>query len=85
MKLDCLLDSMNAELRARLQRAVETGKWDNGLPLSTEQREQAMQLLIAYDRRHKSGNPRIGPIVARPAQCGSTAAADAMQPLSIQD
>ncbi|RUO81286.1 DUF1315 domain-containing protein [Idiomarina tyrosinivorans] len=52
MQFDDLLQSMSLETYQRLVAAVETGRWPDGNPLSTEQRENALQLVMAYQSRY---------------------------------
>lgn len=60
MSIQKLLESITPEAYRGMQFAVETGKWPNGLSLSAEQREQCLQLIIAYDLTHKDEQERVG-------------------------
>lgn len=60
MTLDELIQSITPEIYERMKRAVEIGKWDNGLPLSNDQHQQCLQAIIAYDNMHKSEHDRVG-------------------------
>lgn len=55
-----LIDTMSPEIYQRLQRAVELGKWPDGKPVTTEQRENAMRAIIAWGERHLSEQERVG-------------------------
>jgi len=52
MQFDDLIQSMNQDVYERLVQAVETGKWPDGNRLSDEQRENSIQLVMAYQARY---------------------------------
>ncbi|MDV6315133.1 YeaC family protein [Idiomarina sp. HP20-50] len=54
MKFDDLIKNMNQEIYERLVQAVETGKWPDGNRLSDEQKENSIQLIMAYQARYAS-------------------------------
>ncbi|MGM0905405.1 MAG: YeaC family protein [Pseudomonadota bacterium] len=54
MQFDDLIKAMNQEVYERLVHAVETGKWPDGNRLSDEQRENSIQLVMAYQARYAS-------------------------------
>ncbi len=62
MEFDDLIGSITPEAYQNLKRAVELGKWPDGVRLSQEQREQCMQAVIAYDTKHQTEEERIGQI-----------------------
>ncbi|MCL4165147.1 UNVERIFIED_CONTAM: hypothetical protein GTU68_015184, partial [Idotea baltica] len=47
-----MIESMSPEVYQSLRQAVEIGKWPDGRPVSREQRENAMQAIIAWGQRH---------------------------------
>ncbi|ENX3945216.1 YeaC family protein [Photobacterium damselae] len=51
MNMDSLLDTMTPTIYEQLSRAVETGKWANGVQLTDEQRSNAMQVMMIYQSR----------------------------------
>ncbi len=55
-----MIESMTAETYASLRRAVELGKWPDGRKLTPEQREHAMQAVIAWGQQHLSEQERVG-------------------------
>ncbi|MEP5567708.1 MAG: DUF1315 family protein [Halioglobus sp.] len=55
-----MIDSMTPEVYQSLRRAVELGKWPDGQALNPEQRENAMQAIIAWGQRHLSEQEQIG-------------------------
>ena len=61
MDIKDILAAMTPEVVAHLKRAIETGRWDNGTPLTPEQKEQSLQSLIAYEHHHQlPESQRIG-------------------------
>ncbi|MEZ8141763.1 hypothetical protein A1OO_04825 [Enterovibrio norvegicus FF-33] len=54
MDIEQLLSSITPEAYDRLSFAVETGKWPEGTPLSQEQRDHAMQVVMLYQSRHNT-------------------------------
>jgi uncharacterized protein YeaC (DUF1315 family) len=55
-----LIETMPPELYQRLVQAVERGKWPDGRVLSPEQRENALQAIIAWGERHLEETERVG-------------------------
>lgn len=55
-----MIDSMTPEVYQNLRRAVELGKWPDGQPLNPQQRENAMQAIIAWGKRHLPEQDQIG-------------------------
>jgi uncharacterized protein YeaC (DUF1315 family) len=68
MDFQQLIESITPEIYSNLKRAVETGKWPDGAPLTAEQREHSLQAIIAYDARHKSEEERVGYIPPKPSK-----------------
>lgn len=48
MQIEVLLKSMSPEIYLRIRESVETGKWLDGKPLTSEQRETCMQAVMMY-------------------------------------
>lgn len=51
MQFDDLINSMTPEVYERLAKSVETGKWPDGNKLTDEQRDNSLQLVMAYQAR----------------------------------
>ncbi|RUO65269.1 hypothetical protein SAMN06297229_1343 [Pseudidiomarina planktonica] len=62
MKFDDLIASISRETFERLVTAVETGRWPDGAMLSEPQKEQTLQLIIAYQAKYLPGDEpfRVG-------------------------
>ena len=70
MKFAELVNSLTPEQYESLKRAVELGKWPDGRLLADEQRQTSLQVLIAYDSRHKAAADRIGHVpLEKPTEC----------------
>lgn len=70
MKFAELVSSLTPEQYESLKRAVELGKWPDGRVLADEQRQTSLQVLIAYDLRHKDEGDRIGYVpLDKPTEC----------------
>ena len=70
--LQTLLENITPAIYEALKRAVELGKWPNGLRLTTEQREICLQAVIYYDGRFKQAHERVGYIQPEEHEhCGS--------------
>lgn len=52
MALDEMIAAMTPEVYQRLVTAVETGKWADGVALTTEQKENSLQLVLLWQARH---------------------------------
>ncbi|KAA9002067.1 DUF1315 family protein [Affinibrenneria salicis] len=52
MQLSDLLNAMTPEIYQRLATAVELGKWPDGVPLSAEQKENSLQMVMLWQARH---------------------------------
>ncbi|NPE60663.1 DUF1315 family protein [Dickeya dadantii] len=54
MQLDDLINSMTPEIYQRLVTAVELGKWPDGVPLTAEQKENALQMVMLWQARNNA-------------------------------
>ena len=55
-----MIESMTPEMYQNLRRAVELGKWPDGQQLSPEQKQNALQAVIAWGERHLPETERVG-------------------------
>ena len=55
-----MIDTMSPDIYRSLVRAVELGKWPDGKPLTPEQRENALQAIIAWGEKHLAETERVG-------------------------
>lgn len=54
MNVDELVNSLTPEVYQRLVTAVELGKWPDGVALTTEQKENSLQLVMLWQARHNT-------------------------------
>jgi uncharacterized protein YeaC (DUF1315 family) len=55
-----LIETMSPEVYQNLKQSLELGKWPDGKPLTTEQRHNAMQAVIAWGEWHLPEEERVG-------------------------
>ncbi len=55
-----LIETMSPQIYQSLLRSMELGKWPDGKALTTEQRANAMQAIIAWGERHLVEQDRVG-------------------------
>lgn len=51
MDVEQLVENMNEALYVRLRDAVETGRWPDGQPLTPQQKEDSLSLVMMYQAR----------------------------------
>ncbi|WP_110027346.1 YeaC family protein [Mangrovibacter plantisponsor] len=51
MDFEAVLSTMTPEIYQRLATAVELGKWPDGVPLTQEQKENCLQLVMLWQQR----------------------------------
>lgn len=54
MDLDQIVNSMTPEIYQRLATAVELGKWPDGVALTSEQKENSLQLVMLWQSRNNT-------------------------------
>ncbi|MFP1891414.1 YeaC family protein [Lonsdalea quercina] len=52
MQIEDVLKAMTPEIYQRLVTAVELGKWPDGVALTAEQKDNAMQMVLLWQSRH---------------------------------
>ena len=55
-----LIEDMTPEIYRSLKRSVEIGKWPDGRPVNPEQRQAALQAVIAWGKLHLPENEQVG-------------------------
>jgi uncharacterized protein YeaC (DUF1315 family) len=55
-----LIATMSPETYQSLVRSVELGKWPDGRTVTAQQRENAMQAIIAWGEKHLPEQDRVG-------------------------
>ncbi|KZX66393.1 hypothetical protein A3724_09530 [Alcanivorax sp. HI0033] len=78
---DELIAAMTPEVCDNMRRAIETGKWADGRPLTREQRETCLQAVIAWEARNLPEEQRTGYMEQ---QCKSEGEAQEEQPVILR-
>ncbi|MFA7554218.1 MAG: DUF1315 family protein [Spongiibacteraceae bacterium] len=60
MDFEQLINNITPEIHANLKRAIEIGKWPNGVALSAKQKELSMEAVINYEQRFVAETERVG-------------------------
>ena len=55
-----LIDTITPELYRTLKNAIETGRWENGIVLTSNQKAHCLQAIIAWEARHLPEQERTG-------------------------
>lgn len=55
-----LVENMTPEIYKSLKRSVEIGKWPDGSTLTREQRQAALQAVIAWGQLHLPEDEQVG-------------------------
>jgi len=55
-----LIEDMTPEIYRSLKRSVEIGKWPDGRPVNPQQRQAALQAVIAWGKLHLPDNEQVG-------------------------
>ncbi|WP_348719479.1 DUF1315 family protein [uncultured Alcanivorax sp.] len=78
---DDLIAAMTPEVCDNMRRAIETGKWADGRPLTREQRETCLQAVIAWEARNLPEEQRTGYMEQ---QCKSGEEEPEAQPVTLR-
>lgn len=54
MSIEQIIDTMTPDVYQRLMTAVELGKWPDGTPLTAEQKENSLQLVMLWQARYNT-------------------------------
>jgi uncharacterized protein len=79
-----MIKQMTPQVYRQLQRAVEVGKWPDGRALTPQQRENALQALIAWGQQHLKPEQRVG-YIDKGHKAGDTCDEPAETPLNWKD
>lgn len=79
-----LVETMTPEVYQNLKRAVELGKWPDGRPVTAEQRQNALQAVIAWGKLHLEATERVG-YIDRGHKSGDSCDDPQETPLNWQD
>ena len=66
MDIDRILEKVTPQIHEAMQKAVATGRWANGVELTAAQRENCLQVIIAWDLRNRATEERVGWLPEKP-------------------
>ena len=85
--LEHLLQMISPDIHAKLRRAVEIGRWEDGTRLRPDQVEHCLQAIIAWEQQHLPPEQRIGHMEdacrSKRDESEDQAPADAIQRLNL--
>jgi uncharacterized protein YeaC (DUF1315 family) len=79
-----LIATMSPETYQSLVRSVELGKWPDGRTVTAQQRENAMQAIIAWGERHLPEQDRVG-YIEKKEKAGDSCDAPLETPLNWKE
>ncbi|MGJ3494262.1 hypothetical protein PsalN5692_02973 [Piscirickettsia salmonis] len=53
MNYETLINALDITTIEKMKHALETGKWADGNPLSAQEQERCMQLILAFEQQHQ--------------------------------
>ncbi|WP_299596256.1 DUF1315 family protein [uncultured Microbulbifer sp.] len=68
--LDDLLKILNPQIVGSLKRAIELGKWPNGVTLTEQQKSLCGEAIAHWEQRHAAPESRAGYVPPKATPCG---------------
>ncbi|MEP0203046.1 MAG: DUF1315 family protein [Halioglobus sp.] len=78
------IDKMSPEIYENLKKALEQGRWPDGRPMTSQQREHALAAVIAWGELHLPEHERVG-FIDRGKKTGAFEAQTRETPLTWKD
>lgn len=69
MGLQQLLDNLNPQIIGSLKRAIELGKWPNGVAVTAEQRSLCAEAVANWERRNLPQESQVGYVPPKKTPC----------------
>lgn len=70
MSFEELLNNLNPQIIGSLKRAIELGKWPNGLAVTAEQRQLCAEAVANWERRKLPPQAQVGYVPPKETPCG---------------
>lgn len=67
--LDELLQNLNPQIVGSLKRAIELGKWPNGVALSAQQKMLCAEAVAYWEQKHSAPAERVGYVPPKATPC----------------
>ncbi|WGL18246.1 DUF1315 family protein [Microbulbifer bruguierae] len=74
--LDDLLKILNPTIVASLKRAIELGKWPNGVVITDTQKSLCAEAVAYWEQSHSAPESRVGYIPPKATPCGDKSSDD---------
>lgn len=68
--LEDLLQILNPQVVGSLKRAIELGKWPNGVALTEDQKSLCGEAVAQWEMRHMDPQSRVGYVPPKATPCG---------------
>ena len=69
MDIQKINQSVTPDIYRKFKTAIEIGKWQDGKPLSKEQKAICLQAVIAYEHLHVAEQDRVGYVPPKKTSC----------------
>ncbi|SEA48540.1 YeaC family protein [Microbulbifer marinus] len=69
MSFEQLLNNLNPQIIGSLKRAIELGKWPNGVALTDEQRSLCGEAVANWERRNLPAESQVGYVPPKKTPC----------------
>ncbi|AMX01611.1 YeaC family protein [Microbulbifer thermotolerans] len=83
MSFEELLNNLNPEIIGSLKRAIELGKWPNGVVLTEEQRKLCVEAVVTWERGNLPPEAQVGYVPPKDSPCGDKDEAQTLQWISV--
>lgn len=70
MSFEELLRNLNPQVIGSLKRAIELGKWPNGVAITAEQRRLCAEAVANWERAHLPAEAHVGRVPPKKTPCG---------------
>lgn len=69
MSFEQLLNNLNPQIVGSLKRAIELGKWPNGVSLTDQQRSLCAEAVANWERRNLPAEEQVGYVPPKKTAC----------------
>ncbi|SHG18848.1 hypothetical protein SAMN04487965_3473 [Microbulbifer donghaiensis] len=69
MSFEQLLDNLNPQIVGSLKRAIELGKWPNGVTLTEQQRNLCAEAVANWEHRNLPAEAQVGYVPPKKTPC----------------
>lgn len=69
MSIEALLNNLNPQIIGSLKRAIELGKWPNGVSLTEQQRRLCAEAVANWEKRNLPAEAQVGYVPPKKTPC----------------